>query len=94
MPVLAGTIRASSTGNPEWVAADGKPYYTLFVPKSGGTPLLPRPAAAPGTGYRTDWRRRVGNKYGFTGLGPMGFRFCVPVVAGNYCKLTDDSADT
>jgi hypothetical protein len=27
MPVLAGTIRASSTGNPDWKACDGGTVY-------------------------------------------------------------------
>ena len=94
MTVLAGTIRASSTGNPDWRACDGGTVY-VFDYKLGGIPVLPRAAPAPGFGDHRDWRRRVGTKYGWTGLGPSGFRFRLPVAAdGNYVKTNDDTADT
>ena len=94
MAVLAGTIRASSTGNPDWKACDGSTVY-VFERKVGGVTVLPRAAPAPGFGDHRDWRRRVGTKYGWAGLGPVGFRFRLPVAAdGNYVKLNDDTADT
>lgn len=95
MTVLAGTIRASATGNPLWEACDRKPYYvadqrdpqTLIK-------VLPRAAPAPGYGDLRDYVRRVGRQYGWVGLGANGWRFNVPLLAGNYVKLNDDSADT
>jgi len=94
MPVLAGTIRASSTGNPDWKACDGSTVYVAERKVSGVT-VLPRAAPAPGYGDHRDWRRRVGQKYGWTGLGPNGFRFRLPVAGdGAYVKTNDDSADT
>lgn len=89
MAVLAGTTRASGTANAQWVACDRKVYYVLE--KVTG---LPRAATAPGWGDRRDYVRRVGRKYGWTGLGPVGFRFNVPVIASTSIKLNDDSADT
>ena len=95
MTVLAGTIRASATGNPLWEACDGKVYYVAMKkdPQTGIT-VLPRSAAAPGFGDLRDYFRRVGRKYGWCGFGTNGWRFKVPVVAGNNIKLNDDSADT
>lgn len=89
MAVLAGTTRASGTANPQWVACDRKPYYVLE--KVTG---LPRTADPPGTGDRRDYVRRVGRRYGFTGLGPLGFRFNVPQIASTSIKLNDDKTDT
>jgi len=96
MTVLAGTIRATSTGNPLWEACDGKVYYVAMrKDPQTGIVVLPRPAVGTGGyGDLRDWPRRVGRKYGWTGLGPIGFRFRVPVQAGNFAKLNDDSTDT
>lgn len=89
MAVLAGTMRATPTAAPEWVACDGKPYYVLA--KVTGLPKLADP---PGWGDRRDYPRRVGRKYGFTGLGPLGFRFNVPKIGSTSIKTNDDKADT
>jgi hypothetical protein len=63
--------------------------------KVSGVTVLPRAAPVPGFGDHRDWRRRVGTKYGWTGLGPNGFRFRLPVAGdGNYVKTNDDTADT
>jgi len=95
MPVLADTIRATATGSPLWEATDGKVYYVAMRkdPQTGIT-VLPRAAAAPGFGDLRDYTRRVGRKYGWTGFGPYGWRFRVPVIPGSFIKLNDDSADT
>jgi hypothetical protein len=95
MAVLAGTIRATATGNPLWEACDGKAYYVAMRkdPQSGVT-VLPRAATAPGWGDLRDYPRRVGRKYGWCGFGPNGWRFNVPRQPGNFIKLNDDSADT
>jgi hypothetical protein len=94
MTVLAGTIRASSTGNPDWKNCDGSTVY-VAENKVSGTVVLPRAAPAPGFGDHRDWRRRVGTKYGWVGLGVNGFRFRLPVAGdGNYVKTNDDTADT
>ena len=89
MAVLAGTTRAAGTASAEWQPCDGKPYYVLA--KVTG---LPKTADPPGYGDRRDYRRRVGTKYGFTGLGPLGFKFNVPRIASTSIKLNDDKADT
>lgn len=95
MAVLAGTIRASATGNPLWEACDRKPYYVAWQkdPQTG-IKVLPRTAPAPGYGDLRDWYRRVGRKYGWCGFGVNGWRFNIPYSPGNYAKLNDDTADT
>lgn len=94
MPVLAGTIAASSTGNPDWKACDGSWIY-VAEEKVGGVKVLPRAATAPGYGDHRDWKRRVGTRYGWCGFGPNGWRFRLPVAKdGNWVKTNDDSADT
>lgn len=93
MTVLAGTIRGASTANAEWQPCDGKVHYVLSTPTPTG---LPRPAVGTGGyGDRRDYLRRVGRKnYSLIGLGPLGWRFKVPTIAGNFVKTCDDSADT
>jgi hypothetical protein len=97
MTVLAGTIRGTATGSPLWEAADGKVYYVLSYkdPQTGIT-VLPRPATGTGGyGDMRDYIRRVGRqRYSLIGLGPMGWRFKVPTLAGQFVKLNDDSTDT
>lgn len=91
MTVLAGTIRAAGTANAEWIACNRAPYYVLYNPAG----VFPRPHTAPSYGDRRDYRIRVGRKYGFTGLGPMGFRFNAPdPAAGGFVKTCDDTSDT
>lgn len=93
MTVLAGTLRASGTANSEWVACNRAPYYVLYNPAGA----FPRPhTGTGGYGDRRDYVRRVGRKYGFTGLGPMGFMYWVPGPAsgGSFVKTCDDSSDT
>ena len=89
MAVLAGTTRASGTASAQWVACNGAPYYVLE--KVTG---LPKTADAPGFGDRRDYVRRVGRRNGFPGLGPLGFRFNVPITASTSIKLNDDKADS
>lgn len=96
MTVLAGTIRASATGNPLWEATDGKVYYVLtYKDPQTGIAVLPRPATGTGGyGDMRDYIRRVGRqRCSLIGLGPMGWRFRVLNQAGNYVKLNDDSVD-
>ena len=96
MTVLAGQMTQTPTGNPEWSPCDGRPVYVLANPKVSGSPILPRPATAPGTGYRQDYVRRVGHQGRRRGLGPLGWIVCLPAdpSATWYIKMEDDSADT
>lgn len=98
MTVLAGQMTQTPSGNPEWMAADGKPYYVLAVPRVAGNPILPRPATGVlgGTGYRRDYVRRIGWQARRRGLGPIGWIIHMPIdpTATWFVKLEDDSADT
>jgi hypothetical protein len=94
MTVLAGQMTTTPTGNPEWAACDGRYYSQLAIPGTAATPLLPRPATAPGTGYRSDYWRRCGRWSGTRGIGAWRFRVPYDPAGTYFIKLEDDSADT
>jgi hypothetical protein len=73
--------------NPQWVAADGKPYYALDPKQSQ------RPRAGISEGNRQDYLRSVGWNGRRRGLGPSGFIFCMPINSGWVVSTADDSVE-
>lgn len=88
MATNAGEMQTGSPPNPQWVPADGKPYYIL-------DPKQPqRTRGALSEGNRQDYIRRVGWQGRRRGLGPLGWIVCTPVIATYAVSLADDSAET
>jgi hypothetical protein len=89
MTTLAGTMFSGAQPNPQWLPADGKPYYVLD-PKQ-----TQRPHAGISEGNRADYARSVGWQGRRRGLGPLGWIFCVPMDKGGTWKVStaDDSVE-
>ena len=89
MATTAGTMFSGTQANPQWKPADGKTYYVLDHTQSR--------RAHTGTSYgdRRDYCRRVGQFCRRHGLGPIGWRFSVPInkTAGWVVSLADDSSE-
>ena len=81
-------MQTGSPANPQWVAADGRPYYILDAKRAQRTPGNP-----PSTGNRLDYIRRVGWQGRRRGLGPLGWIVCMPVAATYSVSLADDSTE-
>jgi len=90
MTTHSGEMTTTNHSNPQWVLADGKPYY-FNDPKRAQRVA----DTAPSTGNRLDYLRRVGRQGRRRGLGPLGFIFCVPFdpSATYYVSLADDAAE-
>jgi hypothetical protein len=89
MTTNAGEMQTAATGGPQWVLANGAPYYAL-------DPKQPqRTRGGLSEGNRQDWIRRVGGQARRRGLGPLGWILCVPYNASTwYISLADDSTET
>lgn len=90
MTTNAGEMSSSVQANPQWVAADGKPYYTLYWNQPRRT------HSGISYGDRRDYVRRVGRRGRSLGIGPLGWIFCVPYDATSTYKVTtaDDTSET
>jgi hypothetical protein len=89
MPTNAGTMYSGAQPNPQWVNADGKPYYVLDAKQTA------RPhAVLPSEGNRQDYIRKVGWRGRRRGLGPLGWIVLMPVNAGWVVSLADDSVES
>ncbi|HEY2417528.1 MAG TPA: hypothetical protein VGH84_06385 [Steroidobacteraceae bacterium] len=77
--------------NPQWVLADGKPYYFLDPKQS----QRPHAVGSISEGNRQDYAREVGWQGRRRGLGPSGWIFCVPLNTSTSWKVTtaDDSVE-
>jgi len=86
-------MQTGSPANPQWVAADNKPYYVLDPKQPRRTPIASDPKSV---GDRRDYRRRVRRQGRMRGLGPLGWIFCVPYDPGATYKvsLADDNSET
>ena len=88
MPTTAGQMSNSAQPNPQWLVADGKPYYCLD-PKQAK-----RTAGVLSEGNMQDYIRQVGWQGRRRGLGPLGWIICMPVAAGYKVATADDSTET
>lgn len=89
MATLAGTMFSGTQPNPQWVPADGKPYYVLAPTQSPRTPI----PGTPSRGNRQDYWRRVGRWGRRRGLGPLGWIIEMPVNAGWVVSTADDNVE-
>ena len=89
MPTFAGTMSNAAQPNPQWVNADGKPYYCLDPKQAQRTH-----AVLPSEGNLQDYLRQVGWQGRRRGLGISGWIVCMPVLAGYKVSLADDSTET
>jgi hypothetical protein len=89
MTTNAGEMQTAATGGPQWVLANGAPYYCLYA----GQPQ--RTKGVLSEGNRQDYIRRVGWQGRRRGLGPLGWIICMPVTTSTYYVSTaDDSTET
>jgi hypothetical protein len=76
--------------NPQWKPCNGAVYYVLDPTQSFRTVTA---GDAPGKGWRNDYWRNAGRWGRRWGLGPIGFRFSVPINAGWVVSLATDSTE-
>jgi hypothetical protein len=84
---FAGTMFSGAQVNPQWVAADGKPYYVLDAKQPQRT------RGVLSEGNRQDYIRSVGWQGRRRGLGPLGWIILMPVNAGWVVSTADDSTE-
>jgi hypothetical protein len=87
MTTFAGTMFSGTQVNPQWVAADGKPYYVLDHTQSYRT------HTGISRGDRRDYVRAVGWQGRRLGLGPIGWIIAMPVNSGWVVSTADDSVE-
>ena len=85
-------MQTGTPANPQWVAADGKPYYVLDAKQPQRTAI----ASSASKGNRQDYARRIGQYGRRRGLGPLGWIVCVPYdPSGTYkVSLADDNGES
>lgn len=90
MPTLAGQMQTGTPANPQWVPADGKPYYVLDAKQPQRT------IGSLSEGNRQDYIRQVGWQGRRRGLGPLGWIILMPYDPTTTYKvaLADDSTET
>ena len=86
----AGEMQTGTPANPQWVAADGSPYYVLDPKRAE------RGASGIGKGNRLDYCRNVGWQGRRRGLGPLGWIVLMPFDPSATYKvsLADDGSET
>ena len=92
MSTWAGQMQTGTPANPQWVAADGKPYYVNDPKRAQRTPDAADPKSK---GHRADYIRRVGWQGRRRGLGPLGWVVCMPYDPSATYKvsLADDGSE-
>ena len=90
MTTRAGEMSNTAQPNPQWLVADGKPYYVLD-PKQ---PFRTATGIPPEKGWRNDYWRRMGRWGRRRGLGPIGWIILMPVSAGYKVSTASDSTET
>jgi hypothetical protein len=90
MTTYAGQMTTTVQANPQWVLADGKPYYVLDAKQPQRT------IGVVSEGRRQDYLRNVGWQGRRRGLGPLGWIVLVPLDKTSTYKvsLADDSTET
>jgi hypothetical protein len=83
----AGEMTTTVQGNPQWVMADGKPYYVLDAKQSFRGAV----AGTPAKGWRQDYWRRTGRWGRRRGLGPIGWIVLMPYDATATYRVTTAS---
>lgn len=86
----AASTPGASALNPQWMPADGRPYYVLAPDQSQRTPSAP-----PSKGNRQDYMRRVGWQGRRRGLGPLGWIILMPRDPSNtwFVSTADDNTE-
>ena len=93
MPTRANEMQTGTPANPQWVAANGAPYYVLDPKQARRTPIATDPVSR---GDLRDYRRRVGWRGRRRGLGPLGWIVLMPrdPSATYKISLADDNSET